>query len=135
MNEKEIILARLADLMSEALRLGVRLATLFGMHERSGLTSRPILDPTAWPRAATVGGITSGATIRTGHAPRLRRQDMILALLRASPGGLATAQIVDRVTPYIQTRSSNRRKAVIDALGLLTREGRIRRDNGMYFPI
>jgi hypothetical protein len=95
----------------------------------------PIPDRTVTHGMGTMDTLSAETLISRLPARRDMHKDMILELLRVSPGGLNRQKIIDCVRPHIQTKVKLWRKPVLDTLSRLTREGKIKKSNDMYFPI
>ena len=58
--------------------------------------------------------------------------DLVIELVKEYPNRLREEELVDCLEPVIETKAKNRRKAVMDAISLLVRSGRIQKLYGVY---
>ncbi len=127
----EGLLEDLASISRDLESVRGKLALLFRDSDRNQPADLPLFDRTKLPQATTDPLSAEAAIGRSLR--RAKHQDIILELLRNSPGGLSRHQIIERVGPQIETRTTSPRKALVDALCRLAREQKIRMFNDKYF--
>lgn len=95
-------------------------------------------DPSQLPQPTMIATdkLTPGeeSTLDGRSSSHVTHPEAVLILLRNNKQGLSSEAIIARVGPCIRTRARSRCRAVLDAIGILMREGLIYRSGDLYFP-